>query len=120
MRLGAASAVALQASVFIRFMAQIEHHTVACPIRAQYTVQLRSLRAIEGQPFSLHVRKLPSQSLSVLVFQAGHASSILVTRSAVKALVKGLFCVTAMPLRGCPPRLGHYAGHRVWLHQLAP
>jgi hypothetical protein len=56
-------------------------HAVACPIRAQYAVQLRSLTAIEGQPFSLHVRKLPSQSLSVLVFQAGHASSILVTRS---------------------------------------
>jgi hypothetical protein len=56
-------------------------HAVACPIRVQYAVQLRSLTALEGQPFSLHVRKLPSQSLSVLVFQAGHASSILVTRS---------------------------------------
>ena len=48
----------------------------------------------------------------IATFQAGHASSILVTRSAVKALVKGLFCVAAMLLRGTPLRLGHYAGHR--------
>ena len=40
----------------------------------------------------LHVRKRPSQSLSVLVFQAGHASSILVTRSTAKSLVALLFC----------------------------
>jgi hypothetical protein len=38
----------------------------------------------------LHVRKLPSQSISVLVFQAGYASSILVTRSTAKGLVSSL------------------------------
>jgi len=43
-------------------------------------------------------------------FQAGHASSILVTRSAVKALVKGLFCVAAMLLRGSPVALGPLRG----------
>jgi hypothetical protein len=40
--------------------------------RAQYPAQLRSLTATRGQPFSLHVRKPPSQSLAVLVFQADH------------------------------------------------
>jgi hypothetical protein len=49
----------------------------SCPNPAH----LRSLMAIQGQPFSLHVRKRASQSSTVLVFQAGHASSILVTRS---------------------------------------
>jgi hypothetical protein len=44
-------------------------------------------------------------------FQAGHASSILVTRSTVKPLVKGVFCAAVMLLRDCPPRSGHYAGH---------
>ena len=56
----------------------------------------------------------------IATFQAGYASSILVTRSAVKVLVKDLFCVAAMLLRASPPRLGHYADHRVWLHQVAP
>jgi hypothetical protein len=66
-------------------------HTVACPIRAQYPAQPRSLTANRGQPFSLPVRKLPSQSLSVLVFQAGHASSILVTRSSGIVACQKLF-----------------------------
>jgi hypothetical protein len=43
-----------------------------------------------GQPFPLQVRETPGQSVSVLVFQAGHASSILVTRSASSLLVKSL------------------------------
>jgi hypothetical protein len=39
----------------------------------------------------LHVRKRPSQSLSALAFQAGHASSILVTRSTSSFLVRTTF-----------------------------
>jgi hypothetical protein len=68
---------------------QIEQSLVPCPIRAQYGALLRSLTANHGQHFPLHVRKLPSQSPTVLVFQAGHASSILVTRSMAIALVRG-------------------------------
>jgi hypothetical protein len=63
----------------------------ACPIRAPNLAQLRSLTAIQGQPFPLHVTKLPSQSFKGLVFQAGHASSILVTRSSASLLVNSLF-----------------------------
>jgi hypothetical protein len=40
--------------------------------------------------FPLHIRKAPSQSLSGFAFQAGHASSILVTRSAASSLVRRL------------------------------
>jgi hypothetical protein len=47
--------------------------------------------AIQGQTFSLHVTKSPSQSVSVFVFQAGHASSILVTRSIASPLVNSHF-----------------------------
>jgi hypothetical protein len=70
---------------------------------AQYGAQLRSLAVNRGQPFSLHVRKLPSQSPSVLVFQAGHASSILVTRSRASLLVKPAFSV---------PRLFEHPGDK--------
>jgi hypothetical protein len=69
---------------------QIEQSLVACPICAQYAIQLRSLTANHGQLFPLHVRKLPSQSLTSFVFQAGHASSILVTRSTASLLVNSL------------------------------
>ena len=64
-----------------RFKAKSNSHLVACPIRAQYPAQLGSLTASHGQPFPLNATKPPSQSLAVLAFQAGHASSILVTRS---------------------------------------
>jgi hypothetical protein len=64
--------------------------TVACPIRAQTPAQLQSVAATHGQPFSLHVRKLPSQSMTGCVFQVGHASSILVTRSRASPLVNAL------------------------------
>ena len=80
------------------------------------------LAAISGQRRSLRVSPTGVCSKctrGVECFQAGHASSILVTRPAVKALVKGFFCVAAMLLRGGPPGLGNYAGHRVWLHQFA-
>jgi hypothetical protein len=70
---------------------KIEQSLAVCPIRAQNPAQLRSLTAIQGQPFSLHVRKLPSQSRSLLVFQAGHASSILATRSTASFLVRSTF-----------------------------
>jgi hypothetical protein len=63
----------------------------ACPIRAQYSVQSRSLTAIRGQSLPLHVRKPPSQSLKVFVFQAGHASSILVTRASASLRANSLF-----------------------------
>ena len=74
----------LQARVFIRFRAKSNS---GCS-RAQFvpnTAHPRSLTAIRGQPFPLHVRKPPSQSLTGFVFQAGHASSILVTRSKARA-----------------------------------
>jgi hypothetical protein len=58
----------------------------SCPIPAQP----RLLKANHGQRFPLQVTKTPSQSLPVLVFQAGHASSILVTRSTASALVNSL------------------------------
>jgi hypothetical protein len=83
--------ITMQESRSIRFKAKIEQSLVACPIRAQHCAQLRSLTAIRGQPLPLHVRKPPSQSLTVLVFQAGHASSILVTRSTAKSLVMSIF-----------------------------
>jgi hypothetical protein len=62
---------------------QIEQSLVACPIGAQYVAQQRSFMANHGQPFPLHVRKTPSQSLTGFVFQAGHASSILVTAQSI-------------------------------------
>jgi hypothetical protein len=43
-------------------------------------------------PFLWRVRKSPSQSLTGLVFQAGHASSILVTRSGTSLLISSLCC----------------------------
>jgi hypothetical protein len=46
---------------------------------------------VHGQPFSLHVRQSPSQSFKGFVFQAGHASSILVTRSTSSRLVNSPF-----------------------------
>ena len=64
--------------------AKSNRHLTACPIRAQHSAQPRSLTAIRGQPFPFHVKKPPSQRLTGFVFQAGHASSILVTRSAAK------------------------------------
>jgi hypothetical protein len=69
---------------------QFEQWLVACPIRAQYCAQRRSFMANHGQRFPLDVRKPPSQSLSGFAFQAGHASSILVTRSTAKGLVSSL------------------------------
>ena len=85
-------------------------HTVACPIRAQYPAQPRSLTANRGQPFSLPVRKLPSQSLSVLVFQAGHASSILVTHSK-RLPSQGSFRHAATRLQKSALGPGHNVGH---------
>jgi hypothetical protein len=66
--------------------------------------------ASHGQPFSLHVRKSPSQSGSVLIFQAGHASSILVTRSAASALVNSLSTVPKL-LFEHPHDENNQAGH---------
>jgi hypothetical protein len=71
-----------QAPSFHPVQCQIEQTLAACPIRALYPAQLRSLTVNHGQPFSLHARKRRSQSLSVLVFQAGHASSILAAAAA--------------------------------------
>jgi hypothetical protein len=55
----------------------------SCPVWRATTVT----HGYSGSAFSLHLRKLPSQSITVLVFQAGHASSILVTRSMASPLV---------------------------------
>jgi hypothetical protein len=68
------------------------------------------------------LRRLNSRLPGALAanFQAGHASSILVTRSTAKPLVKGLFRAAVMLLRDCPPRSGLYAGHWLWRHQFAP
>jgi hypothetical protein len=74
-----ARSVSLLTSVNVK--GQFEQWLAACPIRAQYSEQLRSLMASHGQPFPLHIRKTPSHSVKGFVFQAGHASSILVTRS---------------------------------------
>jgi hypothetical protein len=57
----------------------------------------RATAVIYGYPrsaFSFACKKLLSQSRSVLVFQAGHASSILVTRSTTSFLVK---CTFSLP-----------------------
>ena len=70
------------------FINELQHP--ACPIRAQYAAQLRSLTANHGQHFPLQISKPPGQSLFGFVFQAGHASSILVTRSTAKGLVNNL------------------------------
>ena len=43
--------------------------SAACPIRAQYCAQLRSLMACHGQPFPLRERKPPSQGIFGFVFQ---------------------------------------------------
>ena len=59
--------VALRSRVFIRVTANrtvTGRAPISCPI---YAVQLRSLVANDGQPFPLHARKLPSQSVPVLV-----------------------------------------------------
>jgi hypothetical protein len=69
---------------------QIEQRVVACPIRAQYSAHSRSLTANYGQPLPFLIRRPPSQSLTGFVFQAGHASSILVTRSRSSLLVNSL------------------------------
>jgi hypothetical protein len=74
------------------FHGKLEQLLAACPIRAQNPAQLRSLTANHGQPFSFACKETASQSVSVLVFQAGHASSILVNRSTATALVN---CVIA-------------------------
>jgi hypothetical protein len=57
---------------------QIDKWLVAGAVRAQYPAQLRSLTANHRQPFPLRSRRPPSQSLTVLIFQAGHASFTLV------------------------------------------
>jgi hypothetical protein len=46
--------------------------------------------ASRGQPFPLQIGKPPGQSLFGFAFQAGHASSILVTRSTSSLLVNSL------------------------------
>jgi hypothetical protein len=70
---------------------------------------VRSLTAIRGQLFPSRVRKPPCQSLSGFVFQAGHASSILVTRSHLLPLVRPTLTRAAVfdidaPRRAVPPR----------------
>jgi hypothetical protein len=93
MALNEPRAATLQAAGLIRSRANSNNDLPRAPIRAQYGAQLRSLAVNHGQPFPLHIRKLPSQSITVLVFQAGHASSILVTRSTAFALVRRTFAV---------------------------
>jgi hypothetical protein len=91
--------------------------------RAQFvpnTPRNRALAATRGQPFPLHVSKPPSHSLWHFAFQAGHASSILVTRSIGKALVKGPFCNAAILLGDSPPRAGHYVGQWLRRYQMSP
>jgi hypothetical protein len=68
------------------------NRTVTCcgPICAQHVAQLRSLTVTHGQPFPLRISKSPDQRLTGFAFQAGHASSILVTRSKASPLVNAL------------------------------
>jgi hypothetical protein len=69
--------------------------------------------ASHGQPFSLHVRQSPSQSFKGFVFQAGHASSILVTRSSASLLVNSPF---ALPqLFEQPDDKNNQAGHMYFM-----
>jgi hypothetical protein len=66
--------------------------------RAQFvpnTARICGHSRLITQHFPLQITKPPGQSLFGFVFQAGHASSILVTRSKAMALVKDPF---AMPL----------------------
>jgi len=89
MTLSETHAATLQAGVCIRFR---PNRTVNCRVPNTWpnTPRNSSLTTSHGQPFPLHIGKTPSQSLSGFVVQAGHASSILVTRSTAKALAGGL------------------------------
>ena len=64
-----------------RQMRRIEQGRQACPHRAHNGRDGRSLPVTHGSSIPPLIRQEPSHSLVQLVFQAGHASSILVTRS---------------------------------------
>ena len=63
---------------------KIEHPRPACPQRAHNRHDGRSPTVNHGSSTPRLISKMPSRSSARFVFQAGHASSILVTRSTAR------------------------------------
>ena len=85
--------------------------TVNARVGAQAAAAPAILQVSQNAVKFLHVKKPPSQSLTGFVFQAGHASSILVTRSTAKALVRGHLLPCCHAPASEQSNSGHYLGH---------
>jgi hypothetical protein len=84
---GESRLVSLQARFSIRFRAKSNSDLRRAQFVPNTPRTCGHSRLFGVRSFPLHVRKPPSQRLFGFVFQAGHASSILVTRSVASLLV---------------------------------